>query len=70
LQFYLFLIHGLVVLALLYVVVGGKNSTGRVAERTRPNPKMRRGLSSLHVYWKVEEHTKTLGFRVVQAVGA
>jgi hypothetical protein len=47
-----------------------KNSTGQVAERTRPNPKMRRGLSGLPVCWKVEEHTRTRGFRVVQAAGA
>jgi hypothetical protein len=50
--------------------VGGKNSTGRVAERTHPNPKMRRGLSGLLVYQKVEEHTRTQEFRVVQAAGA
>jgi hypothetical protein len=50
--------------------VGGKNSTGRVAERTRTNPKMRRGLSGLPVCWKVEEHERTRGFRVVQATGA
>jgi hypothetical protein len=50
--------------------VGGKNSIGRVVERTRPNPKMRRGLSGLPVYQKVEEHTRTREFRVVQAAGA
>jgi hypothetical protein len=50
--------------------VGGKNSTGRVAECTRPNPKMRRGLSGLPVCRKVDEHTRTRGFRVVQAAGA
>jgi hypothetical protein len=44
--------------------------TGRVAERTRPIPKMRRGLSGLPVYRKVDEHTRTRGFRVVQAAGA
>jgi hypothetical protein len=47
-----------------------EKSTGRVAEHTRPNPKMRRGLSGLPVYWKVDEHTRTQGFRVVQAAGA
>jgi hypothetical protein len=50
--------------------VGPKNSTGRVAECTRPNPKMRRGLSGLLVCRMVDEHTWTQGFRVVQAVGA
>jgi hypothetical protein len=34
------------------------------------DPKMRRGLSVLPVYRKVEEHTRTRGFRVVQAAGA
>jgi hypothetical protein len=34
------------------------------------NPKMRRGLSVLPVYWKVEEHTRTREFRVVRAAGA
>jgi hypothetical protein len=29
-----------------------------VAERTRPNPKMRRGLSGLPVCWKVDEHER------------
>ena len=41
--------------------VSGKNSTSWVAECTRPNPKMRRGLSGLPVCWKVEEHTRTRG---------
>jgi hypothetical protein len=50
--------------------VGGKNSTGWVAERTRPNPKMRRGLSGLLLCRMVDEHTWTRGFRVVQAAGA
>jgi hypothetical protein len=52
------------------ITVGGKNSTSRVVERTRPNPKMRRGLSGLPVCRKVDEHTRTRGFRVVQAAGA
>jgi hypothetical protein len=30
-----------------------------VAERTCPNPKMRRGLSGLPVCWKVDEHERT-----------
>jgi hypothetical protein len=47
-----------------------RKSSGRVAERTRPNPKMRRGLSGLPVYWKMDVHTRTRGFRVVQAAGA
>jgi hypothetical protein len=47
-----------------------EKSTGRVAECTRPNPKMRRGLSVSPVYWEVDEHTRTRGFRVVQAAGA
>jgi hypothetical protein len=34
------------------------------------NSKMRRGLSGLPVCWKVEEHTRTRGFRVVQDAGA
>jgi hypothetical protein len=34
------------------------------------NPKMRRGLSGLSVCCKVGEHTRTRGFRVVQAAGA
>jgi hypothetical protein len=33
------------------------------------DPKMRRGLSVLPVYWKVEEHTRTREFRVVRARG-
>jgi hypothetical protein len=32
-----------------------RKSSSRVEERTRPNPKMRRGLSVLPVCWKVEE---------------
>jgi hypothetical protein len=33
------------------------------------NPNMRRGLSGLLVCWKVEEHMRTQGFRVIQAAG-
>jgi hypothetical protein len=52
-----------------------KLSVGRIPPagwRNAPNqnPKMRRGLSGLPVCWKVEEHTRTRGFRVVQAAGA
>jgi hypothetical protein len=47
-----------------------RKSSGRVGECSRPNPKMRRGLSGLPVCWKVDEHTRTRGFRVVQAAGA
>jgi hypothetical protein len=47
-----------------------EKSTGRVAECTHPNPKMRRGLSILPVCWEVDEHTRTRGFRVVQAAEA
>jgi hypothetical protein len=54
----------------LIEIVGGKNSTRRVAECTRPNPKMRRGLSGLPICRMVDEHTWTRGFRVVQATGA
>jgi hypothetical protein len=35
-----------------------------------PNPKMRRGLSSLPVMWIWDEHTRTRGIRVVQAARA
>jgi hypothetical protein len=47
-----------------------KNSA--VGWRNAPalDPKMRRGLSVLPVYWKVEEHTRTREFRVVRAAGA
>jgi hypothetical protein len=37
----------------------GEEISGRVAECTRPNPKMRRGLSVLLVSWKREEHKNT-----------
>jgi hypothetical protein len=47
-----------------------EKSTDRVVERTRPNPKMRRGLSGLPIYWKVDEHTRTRGIIVIQATGA
>jgi hypothetical protein len=47
-----------------------RKSSGRVAECTRPNPKMMRGLSSLPIEWIRKEHRRTRGFRVVQAAGA
>jgi hypothetical protein len=41
----------------------------RNAPATRPNPKMRRGLSGLPVMWIWDEHESTRGIRVVQAAG-
>jgi hypothetical protein len=46
------------------------NSPARWWNAPALNPKMRRGLSVLPVYWKVEEHTRTREFRVVQPAGA
>jgi hypothetical protein len=51
-------------------VLSERKSSGRVAECTRPNPKMRRGLSGLPVRWIRDEHKNTQGFIVVQAAGA
>jgi hypothetical protein len=47
-----------------------RKSSGRVAECTRPNPKMRKGPKRLPVWWIVDEHKKTRGFIVVQAAEA
>jgi hypothetical protein len=52
-----------------YAVSEGK-SYGRVAECTRPNPKMRRGPKQLPVWRIRDEHKRTRGIIVVQATGA
>jgi hypothetical protein len=46
------------------------NSPAEWRNATALNPKMRRGLNVLPIYWKVEEHTRTREFRVVRAAGA
>jgi hypothetical protein len=45
-------------------------SSGRVAECTRPNPKIRRGPKRLLVWRIWDEHKRTRGIIVVQAIGA
>jgi hypothetical protein len=44
--------------------------SGRVAECTRPNPKMRRGLKRFACWQMNDELKNTQEFRVVRATGA
>jgi hypothetical protein len=47
--------HQHVMQGFIIYILSERKSSGRVAELTRPNPKMKRVLSVLPVYWKVEE---------------
>jgi hypothetical protein len=53
-----------------YARVGEENSPTGWRNAPALDPKMRRGLSVMHVYWEIDEHELTRGFRVVQATGA